>query len=609
MTTSRLVILAWLSCLFISRFASAGEKNWIEVRSPNFRVLSDGNDRDARRVAREFEQMRVVFSAAFPNLRLDSGAPLLVLAPRDENSMRNLSPQFWKQKGAKPAGYFQHGWERQFAVIRLDQVAPDAYQVVYHEYTHTLLHMNFRWFPVWLDEGLADFYGNTRFERSQMLVGAAGSRTRELQTMMLIPLETLIAVDRRSPYYHDQDKITRFYAEAWGLTHFLTFGPGMEQGKRLNRFYALLQQGTDQKTAFQEVFGNFTDLEKSLEEYFRKFTLPTWVLKNPPQIDEKAFAVRRLTPAETDAELGGFHLWSHDMADAKPLIEEAVKDDPKLALAHENMGFVYFTEGKDDDASREFAQSYELDGTRFLSLFYKTMLSPVPQSDAPSDQTSFHDALLKTIDLNSQFAPAYVELSRLAVRQGNLTNALALARKAEQLEPSRAGYHLLSGQIMLRLGRGAEAATFAKYVADRWYGPDRDEAVELWNSVPVAQRPAGDTLAEVSLPETQSVEGRLKSANCGDKDHGMTIELEHDGQALDFHTKGGWLGGFSDTLWYGEDHFSYCHHVAGLRAAIRYKPPSDKTYAGDLVEVELRQDLPASPALAKAEGTKSEAKQ
>jgi Tfp pilus assembly protein PilF len=609
MVTSRFVILMWFSCLFTCLFASAGEKTWIEVTSPHFRVLSDGGDRDARRVAREFEQMRTVFSGGFPDLRLESGAPLLVLAPRDENSMRNLAPQFWKQKGAKPAGYFQHGWEKQFAVVRLDQVAPAAYQVVYHEYTHTLLHMNFRWFPVWLDEGLADFYGNTRFEQSQMLVGAAGWRTRELQTMTPIPLETLISVDRQSPYYHDEDKVGRFYAEAWGLTHFLTFGPGMEQGKRLNKFYALLQQGTEQKKAFQQVFGDFPELQKSLEEYFHKFTLPTWVLKNPPQIDEKTFAVRRITKAETEAELGGFHLWSHDLADARPLIEEAAKDDPKLALAHENMGFLDFADGKDQAASRAFTQAYELDERRFLSLFYKTMLSPLAQSDAPGDQAGFHDALLKTIHLNPQFAPAYVELSRLAVRQGNLTIALALARKAEQLEPSRAGYHLLSGQIMLRLGRGAEAATFAKYVADRWYGPDHDEAVELWNSVPVGQRPTGDQLSEMGPAETQTVEGRLKSANCGDKDHGMTVELEHSGQALSFHTKGGWLGGFSDTLWYGADHFSYCHHIEGLRAAIRYKSPSDKTYTGDLVEVELRQDLPASAVLAKPDDAKPETRQ
>jgi Tfp pilus assembly protein PilF len=588
--------------------ASAGERPWVEVRSPHFRVISDGSEKAVRRLAREFEQMRAVFASSFPKLRLNSSAPLLVLAPRDEASMRALDPQEWKQKGAKPAGYFQHGWEKQFAVVRLDQVAPGAYQVVYHEYVHTLLHMNFRWLPVWLDEGLAEFYSNTRFEQSQMLVGAPSWRVRTLQARPLIPVETLLAVNLRSPYYHDEDKVEVFYAESWALTHFLTFGPDMNQGKRLNEFNGLLQQGVDEKKAFEQVFGDPKQVQKALDQYLRRLSLPTWVLKNPPHTDEDSFAVRSLSSAETEVELGGYHLWSHDIADARPLVERALRSDPALSLAHENMGFLDFADGKDEDAAREFSRACELDGSRYLSLFFKTMLSPVARSDAPADQSSFRGALLKTLDLNSEFAPAYVQLARLAVRQGNLSNALALARKAEQLEPSRAGYHLLSGQILLRMGRGAEAARFAKYVAERWYGPDHDEAVELWNGVPAAQRPDGDPPSVTVLQLTQRAEGRLESASCGDKDHGLELVVEHDGKPLTFHSHGGWTGGFSDTLWYGEDHFSFCRHVEGLRVVVLYRPPSDKGYAGDLAEVELRDDLPVSPETAKTGETKPESK-
>ena len=46
--------------------ATAGEKPWIEVRSPHFRVLTNGGTKDARRVAHEFEQMRYIFATQFP---------------------------------------------------------------------------------------------------------------------------------------------------------------------------------------------------------------------------------------------------------------------------------------------------------------------------------------------------------------------------------------------------------------------------------------------------------------------------------------------------------------------------------------------------------------
>jgi len=72
----------------------------------------------------------------------------------------------------------------------------------------------------------------------------------------------------------------------------------------------------------------------------------------------------------------------------------------------------------------------------------------------------------------------------------------------------------------------------------------------------------------------------------------MAFVLNHDGQPLTFHRKGGFASGYSDTLWYGGDHFTLCHHLEGLRAVVRYRKPSDATYAGDVAEIEIRDDLP-----------------
>src|SRR5438105_1768351 len=52
------VLLALLLGLFSPAGESAAEKGWGEVRSPHFRVLSDGSESAARAVARQFEQMR-----------------------------------------------------------------------------------------------------------------------------------------------------------------------------------------------------------------------------------------------------------------------------------------------------------------------------------------------------------------------------------------------------------------------------------------------------------------------------------------------------------------------------------------------------------------------
>ena len=585
--------------LLLSMRCLASEKEWIEVRSQHFQVLSDGSDKDARRIAREFEQMRAVFSQQFPTLRLDSGAPLLVLAVRDENSMKALVPALWETKDAKPAGIFYHHWEKNFALVRLDTISREDYQVIYHEYTHSLIHLNFRLCPLWLDEGLAEFFANTRFQRDKIYIGAPSRRTQIFLHKPFIPLDDLISLTQWSPYYHDEDKVQSFYAESWALTHFLMMSPEMDHSKRFGRYFQLLQAGEDQQKIFKKEIGDPREIQSKLYLYIRQPKLPARVIDTPQHTEEAEFALRRLNAAETEAELSTFYLWDHDYESARKLLENALKADGKMALAHENMGFLYFSEGKDAEAASEFNRAYELDGKLYLSFFYRTMLSPISRSNLPADRDAFRDALLKIIDLNPQFAPAFIQYAFLELRQGNPDHALGLSRRAEQLEPARAGYHILSGHIMLQLGRVADAAMFARYVADRWEGADHDEAVELWNAIPEAQRPENVRLAESVPVGAIPLKGRIQSSSCtGGHDPSVIVVIEHDGASLSFRGKALWARGFSDTLWYGEDHFSYCHHLSGMQAVIGYRPSTGHSYAGDLVQMDIRDDLSALGAVA-----------
>jgi len=579
----------------------AAEKPWTEVRSPHFRVLTNGSTQDAVKVAREFEQLRWVFATRFPGWRLESGAPLLVIAVRDQATAKALDPQLRGFAGGHIAGLFRHGWEKQFAMVRLDTFGGDgSKEVVYHEYAHTILHMNSRWLPTWLDEGMAEFYAYTRFDEHKVYLGAPTERLRVLHSAPLGSIEEIMAVTQRSALYQSDF----FYAESWALVHFLIYGPGMEGGKKLGRFSTLLQQGVEQRKAFQQAFGEPKEIDKAFAVYtwgeaapgdFSRVTkaFDVTALKNSPQINEREFAIRTTSMAETEAELASYHLWIRDSQGARSLNEQAMKDDPKLGLAQENLGYLDLADGKDAEASAEFAQAHALDNKLYLSLFAKTMMSPLSSSHAVPDMNSFGAALGKVLQINPQFAPAYVQLARLAFREHDFDAALLMSRKAEELEPSLAGYHLLSGQILLRMGKGSDAADAAKFVADRWVGSDHNEAVELWNSVPAEQRPTGEMAFE-SPKDTQVIEGKVKSVACADKEQDWALVLDQGGRFLTFHRKGGFDTGISDTIWYGADHFNLCHHLEGLRAIVHYHLAPDAAYAGDIAELEIR-DSPPEP--------------
>jgi Tfp pilus assembly protein PilF len=538
--SSKFKILLSLVFLF-PLHAFAADKPWIEIRGPHFRVLSDGDERDARLVALRFEQMRSAFTAAFPGLRLDPPVPLLILAARDERSIKTLLPEMWKRKGVKPGGFFASGSERSFAVVRLD-VSP---QVVYHEYTHLVLNANFRWLPLWLNEGLAEFFGNTQFEDNKIYLGASNIRVEYTRGRPLLPLEKLIRITLASPEYRDEDKVQVFYSESWGLVHSL-----IGSGKRLQQFLDQLEKGVDQELAFREAIGNFNDIQEQLERYLDRKSFDSLAINNPTSFRENDFSVRQLTASETNAELGTAQLWLHDNGAARERLDRALKDDPHSGLAAESMGFLKFDDGKDAEARALFERALKSDATLYLSAYYKAMLA----DNVPTEMD-----LNQVVQLNPQFAQAYVQLAATYIREGKFERAMASALKAQQLWPSKAGYHSVIGSLLRRLGREAEAAAVTRYVAERW--PE--------NSPP---------------PGVKVIRGTMSSVACREKDQTMRVKINNMPLTLRVDNAQMTIS-LSDTVWYGPDHFNRCRHLDGLHAVIQYTP------SGNIVRLEVGDDL------------------
>ena len=588
--------------LFILSFTSvflSEEKPWTEIRSPHFRLITDGNVRDGQRVLLRFELMRTVFEDRYPRFRLDAPAQFLVIAAKDESTAKQLLPHIWAHPGPKPGGLFHHGWEREYALVRLDVMNfdQDTYASIYHEYVHSLLHINFRWLPPWLDEGLAQFYGFTRFNDKDMYLGAppAMDKVRFLFSEKTIPLEEFIDSNVVSS---NTERTQVSYLQAWGLTHFLTFAPSMDKGQRLARFINELQNGIEQNKAFQETIGNFEDVQKEYEQYIHKTPYSAMAFPVPAKLDDRTFPVRIMSLAETEAELAAWHIRFHQWEQVTELTEAAIKNDPKLSLGHEDKGFLLFNIGKDDDALKEFSSAFDLDNKNYIALFAKTMTSPASRSRRPQEQQATYDALNQVLALKPEFAPAFVELAKLAVARGQLETALPLSRTAVKYEPFRSGYHVLSGEIMLRLNRPADAAAEAAYVAQRWRGADRDEALELWNRIPVADRKVEASIVPETEHKWQIAEGKLQSVNCNGTAFALTLDM--NGKAQTYKAQG-FPVGFSDTLWVGRDHFSPCFHVQGLRVIVHYMPAKDPSYAGDIVSAGFRDELGLPPQNAAAQ--------
>lgn len=584
---------------------------WFQVDSPHFTVFSNGSEKQARRMAREFEQMRLLFEKGASKLRLDSGSPIYVIAARDEGTMKRLFPQYWEHGGhVKPAGLFARFWEKSFAVVRLDAVGEDAYQTVYHEYIHYLLSLNFRRLPVWLNEGMAEFYGNARLRETEATIALPSRVLGFLRPTTWIPLEKVISVTPDSPYYTEASRAGLFYAEAWLLTHYLILGKNMNGGALLNEFGKLLQEGEEEGEAFRKVFGDPDKMNDAVSNYARQRAFISLSGKTDLAIKQEQFSASRLSDGQWAAFLGGFEISQRRLKPARVLLQQALVDDPTSPVANENMGFLLFHEGKDTEAALYFQKALAKNPKAYLSAYYHAMLT-LGQSESVADARALDGKLGEVLEMNPQFAPAFVALSLVKVRLGDLPLARGLAVRATQLEPGRSGYLLNVARIRHRMGESAMAEDITRMVAKRWRGADRDEALELMadlaHSGAAAIEPESNPTSFVANDKSLSADGvpptageklargTIESASCSETSQEISLKQNNQTAKFKFADKASF--GIADTVWYGADHFDPCQHVTGRPAVIRYKQGSGD-FAGEITAFALRDVFPEPPAKA-----------
>jgi hypothetical protein len=62
---SSALLLAFCGLFFSPGLWAAHGDTWVEVRSPNFTVISNAPEKEARKIAGQFEEIRRVFQNAF----------------------------------------------------------------------------------------------------------------------------------------------------------------------------------------------------------------------------------------------------------------------------------------------------------------------------------------------------------------------------------------------------------------------------------------------------------------------------------------------------------------------------------------------------------------
>ena len=453
----RSIVSAALIVLAVFGLAPAGAKDaWIEVQSPNFKVISNASEKEARKIADQFEQFRELFHTTFPKLRVDLGRPLIILAVKNEDSLKILLPGYWETKGhAHPAGLYAPGEERHFVALRTNVEAENTYEIVYHEYTHAIMNLNFRDLPIWLGEGLAEFYGNSTIHDKEVEIGKVSpSHLQILQQNRLIPIDALMSADANSPYYNEQNRVSVFYAESWAIVHYLMLDLGARKQQLLSNFLTAWTASGNQVEAAQSAFGDWKKFAEAMEAYARQRTFYISRVQTSIRGDPKSYSSREEPPAKLAAYRALFYLHTQRPKEAKSSAEEALNADPQLPLAYEARGMLEFTNRDYSAAEADFARAIELGSASFVPYFFAGLTrlrGGLPLDDQDERRTAL---LEKAVAMNSKFAPAYSALASLySTRPETRDKAIAAGRKAVELEPGNLTYTINYAYVLLNSGK------------------------------------------------------------------------------------------------------------------------------------------------------------
>jgi TPR repeat protein len=442
--------------------AQAAERPWVEARSPHFQVLCDDGERSARRVALRFEQIRAAFASLGPGLRLSAGQPFTVIAARDERSLSQLLPGYFEKRGGvRPAGLFIPASQRVFVLIRedVDDDSEGLHSVVFHEYVHLLVSLNFGPLPLWLNEGLAEFYAHTSIQSERVLVGrAAPWHIALLRDRALVPFDEFFAADHRSRHYNEADRASIFYAQSWAMTHWLLLGNKGGNRDRLKKLIAGLNAGATPAEA-SRALGTKGELGLAMDLYVSQHGY--YARKLPPvEVDPSTFAVRTVSPGEMAGWRALVHVRLDRKDDARRSIDDALRLAPEAAVGHEASALLLTEDEKLAEARAAAAEAIRLDPRSMPALMAAGELALMPGGAGAAEAVRLYDAAVQAAP---EHALALVALADARAQAGAPSaETLDLAKRAVVLWPSSLPVRLNLAQHLMRHGNQGAALSEAE---------------------------------------------------------------------------------------------------------------------------------------------------
>ncbi|HMF57982.1 MAG TPA: tetratricopeptide repeat protein, partial [Pyrinomonadaceae bacterium] len=409
------------------------------------------------------------------------------------------------------------------------------FNVIFHEYVHLLINDSVGSVPLWFNEGLAEYYSTFDIsdDRKVMLGKVISNHVLLLREQRVLPLRTLFAVDRRSPYYNERQKQGIFYAESWAVVHYLIQGNNGQRLPKLNDFFNLIASHVPTEEAFKRAFGiSYEDFEKELKKYLQNNVFQSTVVTFPNKLTfDTDMQSAPVSEAEAQAYLGDLLLHSN-RTDAETYLQKALQLDPQLAMAHASLGLLRVRQGRFNEATQSLQRAVAANSPNYLAhYYYAEALSREGMSEGglvssypPETLATMQAELKRAIELAPGFPGSYELLAFVQMVSGeNLDDSISLLKHAIQLAPGRQGLALMLGEVYMHKQDYKSARQWLEPLANSASDEQlRGHALSLLNTIKTIEQASQQQSANDS--ESTGVAGAPALRHRGAGEQGTTPE-------------------------------------------------------------------------------------
>lgn len=428
----------------------AVDEQWILARSKHFVFVSSAGEGRTRETAAGLETLAAALTQMSPHFSSTTADTHVFLFSRH----REAQPYFDLLVGRENAhvtGMFVSQNDRGSMLMETGYgFGPD--RTPFHELVHYLMNSGGSRPPLWIEEGIAEYFSNAQLRKAAIYAGQpVPVHLQALQRHSLIPLQELFSVARESDLYNLPEAQRMFYAESWAAVEWLI---------RMNHtvfddFLRDIQEGKPVEQALRSRY------HKSLDEMQHAFDVtvsrPSFGMTLPVPNADTTVSITPLKRADLLYELGSFLANIEDgRMNAERHFREALVVDPAHARSLAALGEFDKAIAADPTDARIYLDYAE-------SLLGK-QLGPLAESEEPpaEDVAPFRKARAlaqKAIELGGDPGRGYGDIgtSYIIEKDSDITPGIEALEKSHSLLPGRLDYAVHLFAMFRRIGDRAKA--------------------------------------------------------------------------------------------------------------------------------------------------------